>query len=149
MPYKRSVRTFSSGVLKLCHFNTLKNLLYYLPHHFTIYHSLNVLFFDSKHLDNIYNTLNNILTQNPANIQTPNLVAAATNQEPTTTTTTTTNSKSTTINFNHNHRILQQIPNPKTSTKEKKKKITQPTNKTENKKPTQTQPTIGLKSQPS
>ena len=57
------------------------------------------------------------------------LVAIATTQEPTTTTTTsaTTITTSTTIatNYNHNHRILQQIPNPKTSTKLLKKKKTQ------------------------
>ena len=39
-------------------------------------------------------------------------MAVATTQEPTTTAT----------NYIHNHRILQQIPNPKTSKKKKKKK---------------------------
>ena len=53
-------------------------------------------------------------------------MAVTTTQEPTTTTTTTA------TKYNHNHWILQQIPNPKTSTKKKKK----PQNLQQNPNPT-------------
>ena len=52
-------------------------------------------------------------------------MAVATTQEPTTTATTTATTTTTTTNYIHNHRILQQIPNPKTSKKKIKNKKTQ------------------------
>ena len=69
-------------------------------------------------------------------------MTVATTQEPTTTVTTTVTTTITTTNYIHNHRILQQIPNPKTSKKKKNSKSStklQP-NRSINEK---TQPTIG------
>ena len=48
-------------------------------------------------------------------------MAVTTNQEPTTTATTTTTTTTTATNYNYNHQTLQQISNPKISTKERKK----------------------------
>ena len=53
------------------------------------------------------------------------LVAIATTQEPTTTSTTTAATTTTATNYNHNHRILQQIPiqKPQQSYLKKKKNL--------------------------
>ena len=60
------------------------------------------------------------------------LVAIATTQEPTTTSTTTAATITTATNYNHNHRILQQIPiqKPQQSYLKKKKKNLKIFNKT-------------------
>ena len=65
-------------------------------------------------------------------------MAVATTQEPTTTATTTA------TNYIHNHQILQQIPNPKTSKKKKKKNSKSSTTLQPNRSINEnTQPTIG------
>ena len=109
--WSHKIMSFSFFLTKLEHFHQFSHKNAILTHqkstlsfqHIILQYSIYQMFYLSiLYIKIIFTTHeNNILSQIPANIQTPNSMAVATNQ-PTTTATTTTNT-STATNYTHNH----------------------------------------------